>query len=102
MRQPFATDDCFCEADIQFVVAMKMGKRSTSIAQGGKSVCATGHWPIFHPELLQPVDQMRAQSGHETCMLFELPLIARNAVYDRAQDLDVLDLVRVDRVQVLG
>jgi hypothetical protein len=34
--------------------------------------------------------------------LFELPLVSRNAIYDCAQDFNVLDLARVDRMQVFG
>jgi hypothetical protein len=34
--------------------------------------------------------------------LFELPLVSRNAIHDCAQDFNVLDLARVDRMQVFG
>lgn len=67
MLQPFATDNRLCEANIQLVVTVKMGKRSASKAKGRKSIGATGQWPIFHPELLHQFDKARAESSHITC-----------------------------------
>jgi hypothetical protein len=56
MRQPFATDNFFREPDIQFAVAMKMGKRLAPIAQGGESIGAARQRPILYTEFLNAFD----------------------------------------------
>jgi hypothetical protein len=84
-----------CPADVSYV-AVTSGLRRTGRGR------VLPDWYVPPPSRRTCPSPSGNYRASQKANSFELPLVSRNAVYDCAQDFNVLDLARVDRMQVFG